>query len=642
MRSNSITVRIWLPFVLSAVVLVLIVGVVLPRYQRATLEDFYVAELNLMAESLSEVVEFATANNNLGLIQVTRDRLENNQRVAFLSLSFRDLDNSDFLLMTPDASVDSMVSASILDARVKEFMQSSDPSLLEDLPLVGTAKYVEKLGGIEYITVVYGNQNYFETELLRLRYPITLMQIILFLGAAVLFYYLAFRISRPILHMAEVANEMREGNLEVDIRSEPSFDEMGALLNAFETLRDDLLVKQKENKELTEDMERKIVERTEQLQVALNAKDEFLSTMSHEIRTPLHSLIAIGDMLQKDVHNDQKEELLRSMNTSSKQLLALINDILDFSKISAGKLELHNEPVSLASFFEELAEPFRVAKHDKVEFIVNWPEKMEDRVVLTDPMRLSQILHNLLSNAFKFTEEGEVILAVKCRPAEVEGDPHLELEVQVVDTGLGIAEESLDAILKAFTQENSSISRRYGGTGLGLSIVNRLLQLMGSQLEVESTQGQGSMFGFCLTLPLASMPQLEDDAEERSSSSLEGLRVLYVEDMEPNRFVMKAMMRPWKVDLTLAANGHEALQLVNESEFDAVLMDIQMPEMDGVETLKQIRARKGSAWSTPVVAFTAHAQDSDVRRYIDDGFHGVLTKPIGPDALESFLLSFVG
>ena len=150
------------------------------------------------------------------------------------------------------------------------------------------------------------------------------------------------------------------------------------------------------------------------------------------------------------------------------------------------------------------------------------------------------------------------------------------------------------------------------------------------------------MFGFCLTLPLASMPQLEEDAEERSSSSLEGLRVLYVEDMEPNRFVMKAMMRPWKVDLTLAASGHEALQLVNESEFDAVLMDIQMPEMDGVETLKQIRARKGSAWSTPVVAFTAHAQDSDVRKYIDDGFHGVLTKPIGPDALESFLLSFVG
>jgi CheY-like chemotaxis protein/nitrogen-specific signal transduction histidine kinase len=395
-----------------------------------------------------------------------------------------------------------------------------------------------------------------------------------------------------------------------------------------------------ENDELTNDMERKIVERTEQLEEAMQAKDEFLSTMSHEIRTPLHSLIAIGDMLRKEENHGDRQDLLRSLNTSSKQLLALINDILDFSKISAGKLELHVEPVPLRAFFEELAEPFELSVKPGVEFVKAWPDKLDSHVVEVDAMRLSQVLHNLLSNAFKFTDSGEVILSIRCKEVEKEGRPHVGLEVQVLDTGVGIAEENVEAILTAFTQENSSISRKFGGTGLGLSIVNRLLHMMGSDLEVQSTVGQGSMFGFYLELPLTQEQTVAESAPSREGGDLSTLRLLYVEDMEPNRFVMKAMVRPWQVQLTQADSGLQALEILANQSFDLVLMDIQMPEMDGVETLQQIRARNAD-WDTPVVAFTAHAQDSDVASYKSQGFADVLTKPAGPDVLKDFLHQYV-
>ena len=433
---------------------------------------------------------------------------------------------------------------------------------------------------------------------------------------------------------------MRDGNYDVHIEEVSALNEMGILTQALGQLRDDLHVKRQENDELTNEMESKIVQRTEELEQALQAKDEFLSTMSHEIRTPLHSLIAIGDMLKANEDHGKREELVHSLNTSSKQLLALINDILDFSKISAGKLDLHLEPIPLQEFFDELVAPFKVMSNADVEFVTVWPEDFAKATVMADSMRLSQILHNLLSNAFKFTEKGEVVLAVRLR--EGKGYNQVRLEVQVLDTGVGIERNNLDLILDAFTQENSSISRKFGGTGLGLSIVNRLLTVMGSQLQIESTVGEGSMFGFELTLDKAERPNLSvvsDDAGEEVT--LEGFRMLYVEDMDPNRFVMKAMVKPWNVALDMAESGLKALELVRENTYDLILMDIQMPEMDGVETLAQMHLQQGPSWTTPAVAFTAHAQDSDVSTYKSAGFKDVLTKPAGPDVLRTFLHQFV-
>ena len=663
-------VRIWLPFLAAALMLLYFLAVRIPTLQRDTLLRFHSEKLNTVAGTVEGVLEHGIPNENFFMIHDVLAAIPDMELVDRIGIFIEDLDTLEILdlkgyeaqgdklasLLRPDVSVAELAESTrwqgplpatpmgffkngkLGGVTAEEFYALMDTDLVVRIGLDFNGEDV----GFGTTALVVGNKATFNQELQGLREPFILIQTLLALGAVALFYYLAFHISRPILGVAAVAEEMRQGNFEVEIEEVSSLNEMGALTQALRELRDELLRKRRENDELTNDMERKIVDRTEQLEEAMQAKDEFLSTMSHEIRTPLHSLIAIGDMLRRDENHGNRDELLKSLSTSSKQLLALINDILDFSKISAGKLELHLEPVPLRDFFEELVAPFEVSLKNEVEFVKSFPEKLEDHVVQMDAMRLSQVLHNLLSNAFKFTEKGEVILGVRCKKVERSGVPFVGLEAQVVDTGVGIAEENVDAILTAFTQENSSISRKFGGTGLGLSIVNRLLQLMGSDLEVQSTLGQGSMFGFYIELPLTAEPaKIKAPAYDGESVNLSDLKLLYVEDMEPNRFVMKAMLRPWDVKLTMAESGQRALECIAQEDFDLVLMDIQMPEMDGVETLHQIRKMHGKDWQTPVVAFTAHAQEKDVRHYKGQGFVEVLTKPAGPDTLQSFLHQFV-
>jgi signal transduction histidine kinase len=674
MNWNSVMVRIWLPFLSAALMLLYFLAVRIPALQQETLSRFHTDKLRTAAATVEGVLEHALKQEDFTMIDPVLSAVPDMELVDRIGILLEDQDTlfinylpgfgaddyqggSDRKLMSllrEDVTTHEMAKAvgwsgalpdsigaffqgdQLAGVTVEEFYALMDTDLVVRIDL-------DYGGGDAWFgttALVVGNTSSFNAELRNLREPFILIQTLLALGAIALFYYLAFHISRPILGVAAVAEEMRQGNFDVEIEEISTLNEMGMLTQALRELRDELSRKRIENDELTNDMERKIVERTEQLEEAMRAKDEFLSTMSHEIRTPLHSLIAIGDMLRREEDHGDRQDLMRSLSTSSKQLLALINDILDFSKISAGKLELHVEPVPLRAFFEELAEPFELSAKPGVEFVKAWPDKLEDHVVEMDSMRLSQVLHNLLSNAFKFTESGEVILSIRCKELEKERQPHVGLEVQVVDTGVGIAEENVEAILKAFTQENSSISRKFGGTGLGLSIVNRLLHMMGSDLEVQSTAGQGSMFGFYLELPLTQEQAVIEQAPDAEGGDLSNLRLLYVEDMEPNRFVMKAMVRPWKVQLSQADSGRQALEILANQSFDLVLMDIQMPEMDGVETLQQVRARN-AGWNTPVVAFTAHAQDSDVARYKSHGFADVLTKPAGPDVLKAFLHQYV-
>ena len=661
MKWRSVMVRIWLPFLLVALLLLYFLAVYVPALQQSTLERFYLSKLQTVALAVENVAGYGLKESNFGLLNealagidslplldkmgyLSYDELDDTLEVRVLSkdkfglqdLLREDVGVKELSALTEGLSygnVDEFFSGSKLGCvDVDEFMSLMDTSLL-------LSDVIFENDGILYQSIVTGSRDEFEDELAGLRQPFVVLQVFLLVGVVALFYYLAFHVSRPLLQIAEVANEMRDGNYDVRIEEVSSLNEMGILTQALGQLRDDLNVKRQENDELTNEMESKIIQRTEELELALQAKDEFLSTMSHEIRTPLHSLIAIGDMLKSSENHGNREELIRSLNTSSKQLLALINDILDFSKIAAGKLELHMEPVPLQEFFDELVAPFRLMSNARVEFVTVWPPGLAETTVMADSMRLSQILHNLLSNAFKFTEAGEVVLSIHLRGAE---DPNqVRLEAQVLDTGVGIEPDNLEFILGAFTQENSSISRKFGGTGLGLSIVNRLLTVMGSRLQVESTVGEGSMFGFELTLEkgVAPRPQTSNQTAQ-APFDLQGLRMLYVEDMDPNRLVMKAMVKPWNVNLDMAEGGLRALELVRQNDYDLILMDIQMPQLDGVETLAQMRMQQGPSWSTPVVAFTAHAQDSDVNKYRDAGFHDVLTKPAGPEVLRAFLAGF--
>ena len=659
MRFNSVLVRIWLPFLASVLVLLYFLTVYVPSLQRSTLERFYLSKLQTVALTVDNVVGYGLETYDFRFIQASLNDLDSVpliDRMGYFTydddtLEVQALGESSFGLkdlLRENVTVENLSSVSGADhptvdayfdagrlggVDVGEFLSLMEGRLIATNP-------ISEIDGIVYQSFVTGSEDKFDQEVNGLRQPFVVLQALLAIGAISLFVFLAFYITRPILEITEVANELRLGNYEVEVNEVSTLNEIGALTSALLSLRDELNVQREENRLLTDEMESKIVQRTAELEQALLAKDEFLSTMSHEIRTPLHSLIAIGEMLKAEEDHGKQEDLLASLGTSSKQLLTLINDILDFSKISAGKLELDEEPVALKGFLEELIQPFQLMASKEVQFSNAWSDSIKDLSVSIDAMRLAQVLHNLLSNAFKFTEEGEVVLAIRHR--EGPGSNQVRLEFQVFDTGVGIDQANLDRIQEAFTQENSTISRKFGGSGLGLSIVKSLLELMGSRLQVESTLGEGSMFGFELTVNLAAKPELSSDVRTHSAISLKGFRMLYVEDMEPNRFVMKAMVKPWEVALDMASSGHEALNLVREYDYDLVLMDIQMPEMDGVETLLQIKQEHGAAWQVPVVAFTAHAQDRDVLKYEKAGFAEVLTKPAGPDVLMACLQKHIG
>lgn len=371
-----------------------------------------------------------------------------------------------------------------------------------------------------------------------------------------------------------------------------------------------------------------------ELETALQAKDEFLATVSHEIRTPLHSIIVLANLLNEEGRQEEATQFAQNIHTSSQHLLDLVNDILDFSKAEAGKLELAPSPMNLDDFLQNLDRVDSGQRKDAVQFnkTLSGCEGLE---VECDATRLSQVLNNLLSNAFKFTEQGEVRLTVECERKGNEAHLHWSIR----DTGIGISEENRDLIKEAFRQAHTGIARQFGGTGLGLGIVVRILNLMDSDLHIDSELGNGSEFSFSLTLPIlqanTTIPVVEGTAE----ANPEGLRMLYVEDMLPNQMVMQAMCKPWNLDLTIADSGLSALELIGSQPFDLVLMDIQMPGMDGIETLQRMKTL--DIHLPEVHAFTAHAGNDDRTKYRQLGFDGVLTKPITPSELEEFLKTHV-
>lgn len=367
-----------------------------------------------------------------------------------------------------------------------------------------------------------------------------------------------------------------------------------------------------------------------ELEQALKAKDEFLATVSHEIRTPLHSIIVLANLLNEGDRENETEQFAENIHTSSQHLLELVNDILDFSKAEAGQLKLNPEPMKLDAFIDNLNRIDSGKRNSDVTFEKHM-EGCEGLEVMGDSTRLSQILNNLISNAFKFTKTGEVTLSVAC---EVENGM-ATTTWRVRDTGIGIAAEDIDLIKEAFQQAHSGIARQFGGTGLGLGIVVRILNLMDSDLTIESRLGEGSEFSFTLTLPVIGLVAQSITENSKGEANTAGMRMLYVEDMLPNQMVMKAMCKPWGVELTIVDSGQKAIDTVGSKAFDLILMDIQMPGMDGIETLQRMKTQHQTL--PPVHAFTAHGGNDDKDKYLQLGFDGVLTKPITPAQLEQFL-----
>lgn len=378
----------------------------------------------------------------------------------------------------------------------------------------------------------------------------------------------------------------------------------------------------------------------EQAESANRAKSQFLANMSHELRTPMNAIIGFTDLLMRGDNDARRLEQLRHIDSASRSLLALINQILDLSKIEAGRLELEQRPFAPAAMMEEMEALFRSQAATRgLKLILHRADDLP-LAVSGDVMRLEQVLINLLGNALKFTPAGEIELSINRQPGATLG-----LEFTVRDSGIGISPEQQARLFSPFSQADSSITRRYGGSGLGLFISRQLVEAMGGQLNLDSTPGRGSRFSF--TVPLSEVDAAQLAAPEapmrpaiqqlQAAQQLQGLRVLLAEDHALNRRLVARILGDAGVQLDMAENGRQAVEMAQAHEYDLVLMDLQMPEMDGLEAARAIRLLPGRE-RLPIIAVTANAYDEDRAACQAAGMNDFLAKPIDAEPLLSLLV----
>lgn len=354
------------------------------------------------------------------------------------------------------------------------------------------------------------------------------------------------------------------------------------------------------------------------------AKQQFLANMSHEIRTPVNAINGLSRLLLNKNHDEQTTEYLKAINHSGENLLVVLNDVLDISKLEAGKLLIDKKPFALRSEIDSIVSVFaESARIKKVHFVLNYDNHLPD-VVLGDAARLVQVLHNLVSNAIKFTHDGEVVLSAQQLPADL-------VAIEVRDTGIGIAPDQQEKIFEDFIQADNQNTRSYGGTGLGLAIAKRLVELMDGRLHLSSEINKGSTFRIELPMPAANGVVKSDDVFVTNNQPL---HIIVAEDNEYNWWVTQGTLNQYfpKATLYRAKNGKEVLTLVEEDEYDLILMDIQMPEMDGLEATKIIR---GANNQILVIGLTASVIKEEIDSCLEAGMNDYVMKPFKDSELIS-------
>jgi signal transduction histidine kinase/DNA-binding response OmpR family regulator len=404
------------------------------------------------------------------------------------------------------------------------------------------------------------------------------------------------------------------------------------------------------NRELEQDIQKlkEAEEARSHAEAASQIKDAFLANMSHELRTPMNAVIGLSYLcLQTDLSGKQ-HDYLQKIHGSAKSLLGILNDILDISKIEAGKMAMDRRPFELEEVMGNLATIVGVKSQEKnLEFLLETTQNVPSSLI-GDPLRLGQVLINLAGNAVKFTAKGEVLVRIEL---EKESDDQVTLRFTVKDSGIGMSQKEIDNLFRPFTQADTSITRKFGGTGLGLTISKRLVEMMGGRIWVESVPGLGSKFIFTACFHKAGVSGWDSLASGQFRiagaqfnqvlvSQFRGARMLLVEDDEINQQVAREMLENYGIKVTVAENGEEAIARLKEEQFDGVLMDMQMPVMDGVSTTREIRKDPQYA-KLPIIALTANVMVSDQNEILAAGMNDHIGKPIDPDRLVATLAKWV-
>lgn len=391
-----------------------------------------------------------------------------------------------------------------------------------------------------------------------------------------------------------------------------------------------------------------VEEQNQKLTDINKAKSVFISNMSHEIRTPINAVLGMDEMILRETKDEKIREYAYDIKNAGKMLLSIINDILDYSKIEAGKMEIIPEDFRLGYMLDDINRLISVkAKEKDLNLVIDISPELPD-MVCGDELRIKQVIINILTNAVKYTPSGSVTFSVY---GDRKTEQTFDLHVSVRDTGIGMKQEDMGKLFSDFQRLDEKRNRNIEGTGLGMSIVVRLLEQMGSRLQVESVYGEGSVFSFTVTLPIVDgkpMGDIHALHESRMKEELsvrknfaKGACILAVDDNQVNLAVLEGLLKDYDVQLDCAISGKRALKMIGAKHYDLVLLDHLMPEMDGIETLGHIRDMGGSYETLPVIALTANVSGDSRRRYMQAGFSDFLEKPISVSELERVLETYL-
>lgn len=385
--------------------------------------------------------------------------------------------------------------------------------------------------------------------------------------------------------------------------------------------------------------QRELLLAKEKAEQASQIKSQFLSVMSHEIRTPMNAVIGLAHFLMEENPRPDQLENLKTLQFSAENLMALINDILDYNKIDSGKVELEHVPFDLRNVIHRIVHSHSFQANEKGLKVTCVIDEAIPETLIGDSLRIGQIVNNLVSNAIKFTDKGFVRISIS---REFTQENQTDIRFVFEDTGIGIAENKRKSIFEAFTQASSSTSRKYGGTGLGLAIVKRLVELFGGEIEVGSRKNGGSVFEF--TIPFEFIDSRKLEAEKagllNSQRSLENASILVAEDNTVNQILIRKFLTKWNAGkLVIASDGQEALDQFNQGQFDIVLLDLQMPGLDGFTVAKEIRKNSSPGkQNVPILALTAASLNEVREEMILSGMNDFVPKPFTPEILFEKIL----